>query len=61
MANKHKSKVKKWKPFYEIHYIHTARCNTIYVQIYMDAPPGVAGVSKNHINFFTNETVFLLR
>jgi hypothetical protein len=26
----------------------------------IDAPPGVPGVSKNHI-FFTNETVFFLR
>ena len=42
-------------------HIHTARCDTILIQIYMDAPPGVPGVSKNHIYFFTNETVFLLR
>ena len=27
----------------------------------IDAPPGVPGVSKNHILFFKNETVFLLR
>ena len=27
----------------------------------IDAPPGVPGVSKNHIFFSTNETVFLLR
>ena len=26
----------------------------------IDAPPGVSGVSKKHILFFTNETVFLL-
>ena len=40
---------------------HTARCNTIFVQIYMDAPPGVPGVSKNQIYFFTNKTVEFLR
>ena len=27
----------------------------------IDAPPGVPGVSKNHIFYFTNETVYLLR
>ena len=27
----------------------------------IDAPPGVPGVSKNHIFFSTNEIVFLLR
>ena len=27
--------------------IHTARCDTILIQIYMDAPPGVPGFSKN--------------
>ena len=27
----------------------------------IDPPPGVPGVSKNHIFFFTNESVFLLR
>ena len=30
---------------------HTARCDTIFVQIYMDGAPGVQGVSKNR-NFF---------
>ena len=40
---------------------HTAGSDTIFVQIYMDPPPGVPGVSKNQIFFFTNETVFLLR
>ena len=40
---------------------HTAGSDTIFVQIYMDPPPGVTGVSKNWIFFFTNETVFLLR
>ena len=41
--------------------LHTAGSDTIFVQIYMDPPPGVPGVSKNQIFFFTNETVFLLR
>ena len=27
----------------------------------IDAPPGIPWVSKNHIFFFTNETVFFLR
>ena len=27
----------------------------------IDPPPGVPGVSKNHIFFFSNESVFLLR
>ena len=40
---------------------HKAGSDTIFIQIYMDVPPGVPGVSKNHIYFFTNETVFLLR
>ena len=35
---------------------HTAGSDTIFIQIYMDALPGVPGVSKNQ-NFFTNETV----
>ena len=40
---------------------HTASLDTIFVQIYMDPPPGVPGVSKNQIFFFTNKTVeFLL-
>jgi hypothetical protein len=30
---------------------HTAGSDTIYVQIYMDALPGVPGVSKNQIFF----------
>ena len=38
---------------------HTAGLDTLFVQIYMDALPGVPGVSKNHI-FFTNKTVFVL-
>ena len=40
---------------------HTAGSNTIFVQIYMDPPPGVPGVSKNHNFFFTNKTVEFLR
>ena len=40
---------------------HTAGSDTIFVQIYMDAPPGVPGVSKNQIYFFTNKTVEVLR
>ena len=40
---------------------HTAGLDTIFVQIYMDAPPGVPGVSKNQIYFFTNKTVEFLR
>ena len=31
---------------------HTAGSDTIFVQIYMDPPPGVPGVSKNQ-NFFS--------
>ena len=40
---------------------HTAGSDTIFVQIYMEALPGVPGVSKNQILFFTNKTVELLR
>ena len=32
-----------------------------FVQIYMDPPPGVPGVSKNQNFFFTNKTVEFLR
>ena len=38
---------------------HTAGSDTIFVQIYMDALPGVPGVSKIQI-FFTNKTVEFL-
>ena len=31
---------------------HTAGLDTIFVQIYMDALPGVPGVSKNQIFFY---------
>ena len=41
--------------------IHTAGSDTIFVQIYMDPPPGVPGVSKNQNFFFTNKTVEFLR
>ena len=37
---------------------HTAGLDTIFVQIYMDALPGV---SKSQIFFFTNKTVDFLR
>ena len=40
---------------------HTAGSDTIFIQIYMDAPPGVPGVSKNSQKYATNETVELLR
>ena len=40
---------------------HTAGLDTILVQIYMDALPGVPGVSKNQNIFFTNKTVEFLR
>ena len=36
---------------------HTAGYDTIFVQIYMDPPPGVPGMSKNWIFFFTNKTI----
>ena len=40
---------------------HTAGSDTIFIQIYMEAPPGVPGVSKKQIFFFTNKTVEFLR
>ena len=40
---------------------HTAGSDTIFIQIYMDAPPGVPGVSKNSQKYATNKTVKLLR
>ena len=39
---------------------HTAGSDTIFVQIYMNALPGVPGVLKNQIFFFTNKTVEFL-
>jgi hypothetical protein len=41
--------------------LHTAGLDTIFVQIYMDALPGVPGVLKNQNFFFTNKTVEFLR
>ena len=40
---------------------HTAGLDTIFVQIYMDAPPGVPGVSKNPEKFSTYEIDLCLR
>jgi hypothetical protein len=40
---------------------HTASLETIFVQIYMDALPGVPGVSNNQNFSFTNKTVEFLR
>ena len=40
---------------------HNAGSDTIFIQIYMDTLPGVPGVSKNQIYFFTNKTVAFLR
>ena len=40
---------------------HTAGLDTIFVQIIMDALPGVSGVSKNQNFIFTNKTVEFLR
>ena len=39
----------------------TASSDTIFVQIYMDVPQGVLGVSKNQILFFTNKIIEFLR
>jgi hypothetical protein len=40
---------------------HTAGSDTIFVQIYMDALPGVPGVSKNSQKYATKKTVEFLR
>ena len=40
---------------------HTAGLDTIFVLIYMNALPGVQGVSKYQNFFFTNKTVEFLR
>ena len=40
---------------------HTAGSDIIFVQIYMDPPPGVPGVSKNKNFFSTNKTVEFFR
>ena len=39
--------------FFQCTSTHTASSDTIFVQIYMDSPPGVPGVSKNQIFFFS--------
>jgi len=36
-------------------YAHTAGSDTIFVQIYMDPPPGVPGVSKNLLTSLSHE------
>ena len=41
--------------------LHTAGSDTIFVQIYMDALPGVPGVSKNSQKYATNKSVEFLR
>ena len=41
--------------------MHTAGSDNIFVQMYMDALPGVPGVSLNQILFFKNEIVEFLR
>ena len=38
-----------------------AGSDTIFIQIYMDAPTRVPGVSKNSQKYATNETVELVR
>ena len=40
---------------------HTGGLDPKKILSTIDKPPGVPGVSKNHIFFSTNETVFLLR
>ena len=54
------SKAAFWSKFLRAIY-HTAGSDTIFVQIYMDPPPGVPGVSKNQIFFFKNKTAEFLR
>ena len=41
--------------------LHTVGSDTIFVQIYMDQPPGVPGVSKNSQKYATNKSVEFLR
>ena len=53
--------VKSGLEFFILKLNHTAGLDTIFVQIYMDAPPGVPGVSKKQIYFFTNKSVEFLR
>ena len=40
--------------------VHTAGLDTIFIQITMDAPPGVPRVSKNSQKYATNKTVEFL-
>ena len=42
------------------HHGHTAGSDTIFIQIYMDAPPGVPGVSKNQNFILTYEIIEFL-
>ena len=53
--------VEKTPSFFQQETKHTAGSDTIFVQIYMDPPPGVPGVSKNQNFFFTNKTAEFLR
>ena len=50
-----------WRKKKKVARRHTAGSDTIFVQIYMDPPPGVPGVSKNQIFFSTNKTAEFLR
>ena len=48
--------------FFGCHHLeHTGCLDPQKILSTIDAPPGVPGVSKNHIFFSTNETVVLLR
>ena len=49
--------IKGVSPFNVAADLHTAGSDTIFVQIYMDPPPGVPGVSKNQI-FFSQMKLF---
>ena len=40
--------------------LHTAGSDTFFIQIYMDAPPGVPGVSKNSQKYAANKSVEFL-
>ena len=42
-------------------YLHSGCLDSKKFLSTIDPPPGVPGVSKNHIFFSTNENVFLLR
>ena len=45
----------------QVHQYHSGCLDSKKILTTIDTPPGVPGVSKNHILFFTNETVSLLR